>query len=145
MTANANRSLAAALLLALAPALSSRAESVDDPILGQWEGVVISDASVDLPLGYIALDIRVQQNRLYEGLIGLVPPNPIVPPNPFTPVDPCRMLLSASGNVSLTSQTDDWTFDAQGVLEGNSLSVEYHINYRDGTQDFGVMLISQKK
>ena len=143
MKTNTIHCLAAALLLALAPALSSRAESVDDPILGQWEGVVISDASVDLPFGSIALDIGSRQNRLYEGLIGLVPPNPVVPPNPIEPVDPGRLLLSASGQVSLSSHTEEWTLNAQGAFDGSSLSLDYHISFRDGTQDFGVMLVSR--
>src|SRR5262245_59886289 len=122
MTKTTIRSLAASLLLTLVPALSASDDSVDDPILGQWAGVVISDATVDSALGYIALAIGIQHNRLHEGLIGLAPPNPVPPPNPGYPTDPTRLLLSASGTVSLTSQTDDWTLDAQGALEGNSLS-----------------------
>jgi hypothetical protein len=143
MTTHAVRCLATGLLLALLGTVSASDYSVDDPILGQWVGVVSSDASVDLPLGYMALDIDSRQNRAYQGLIALVPPNPIYPTDPTYPVDPTRMMLSANGNVSLTSQSDDWTLDAQGVLVGNDLFLEYHINYRDGAQDFGVIMLSR--
>ena len=61
---------------------------------------------------------------------------------PLSP-EPPRLLLSARGNVSLTSQTEDWELNAQGVLEGNALMLEYHLNFRDGTQDFGLMFLSR--
>jgi hypothetical protein len=145
MTRTTNRYFAVALLWALVgAALPAQSQSVDSPPpLDQRDGVAISDASVDLPLGYIAIEILSQQNCLFEGLIGLVPPNPIVPPNPVYPTDSIRLLLSASGQVSLTSHTEEWTLNAQGALDGSSHLLDYHISYRDGTQDFGVMLLSR--
>ena len=113
-------------------------ESVPD-LTGAWDTLISDSQNVDYAC--MALGLYVQKNRSYFGLVGAS----FQPIDPCQPGDPCRLVISERGVVSIQSYGEGQMLSGHGQYFADELGemmiMTFQVQYQDGIKDIGTVLL----